>query len=248
MRPLSGASRPRVRTSVSMRRSRIGRRADGHSGYRERQRHQRPQLASARQRPGGRGSVPGPVAQSGRNAPGDRRRPQLEHRPRYRQTRIRGLSSNRVLVLDDGQRLETQQWGDEHSPNVETATAERIEVIRGRRACCTDLMQSAVSSTWCRRSYRMRAACRASSAAARAWPTAAPIVSRTARSILKGQRERRLAGKPQRAQQRQRPHPGLHAVEQRSASGRRQCDCCTHGSWGSLSASYSQRDEKLAHR
>lgn len=44
---------------------------------------------------------------------------------------IRGLTSNRVLVLDDGQRLETQQWGDEHSPNVETATAERIEVIRG---------------------------------------------------------------------------------------------------------------------
>jgi outer membrane cobalamin receptor len=44
---------------------------------------------------------------------------------------IRGLSSNRVLVLDDGQRLETQQWGDEHSPNVETANAERIEVIRG---------------------------------------------------------------------------------------------------------------------
>ena len=44
---------------------------------------------------------------------------------------IRGLTSNRVLVLDDGQRLETQQWGDEHSPNIETATAERIEVIRG---------------------------------------------------------------------------------------------------------------------
>jgi len=44
---------------------------------------------------------------------------------------IRGLTSNRVLVLDDGQRLETQQWGDEHAPNVETSTAERIEVIRG---------------------------------------------------------------------------------------------------------------------
>lgn len=44
---------------------------------------------------------------------------------------IRGLASNRVLVLDDGQRLETQQWGDEHGPNVETADAERIEVIRG---------------------------------------------------------------------------------------------------------------------
>ena len=44
---------------------------------------------------------------------------------------IRGLSSNRVLVLADGQRLETQQWGDEHGPNVEAADAERIEVIRG---------------------------------------------------------------------------------------------------------------------
>jgi len=44
---------------------------------------------------------------------------------------IRGLTSNRVLILDDGQRLETQQWGDEHGPNIETANADRIEVIRG---------------------------------------------------------------------------------------------------------------------
>lgn len=44
---------------------------------------------------------------------------------------IRGLTGNRVLILDNGQRMETQQFGDEHGPNVETATAERIEVIRG---------------------------------------------------------------------------------------------------------------------
>jgi iron complex outermembrane receptor protein len=44
---------------------------------------------------------------------------------------IRGLSSNRVLVLADGQRMESQQWGDEHGPQVEAAEAERIEVIRG---------------------------------------------------------------------------------------------------------------------
>jgi len=44
---------------------------------------------------------------------------------------IRGLTSNRVLVLADGQRLENQQWGDEHGPNIETADASRIEVIRG---------------------------------------------------------------------------------------------------------------------
>ena len=44
---------------------------------------------------------------------------------------IRGLSSNRVLVLTDGQRMESQQWGDEHGPQVEAGEAERIEVIRG---------------------------------------------------------------------------------------------------------------------
>ena len=44
---------------------------------------------------------------------------------------IRGLTSNRVLILDEGQRMETQQWGDEHGPNIETAMADRIEVIRG---------------------------------------------------------------------------------------------------------------------
>lgn len=44
---------------------------------------------------------------------------------------IRGLTSNRVLVLDDGQRLETQQWGDEHAPDISTAGAQRIEVVRG---------------------------------------------------------------------------------------------------------------------
>lgn len=44
---------------------------------------------------------------------------------------IRGLTGSRVLVLDNGQRTENQTWGDEHAPNVETATAERIEVVRG---------------------------------------------------------------------------------------------------------------------
>jgi outer membrane receptor protein involved in Fe transport len=44
---------------------------------------------------------------------------------------IRGLTSNRVLILADGQRLENAQFGDEHGPQVETADAERIEVIRG---------------------------------------------------------------------------------------------------------------------
>jgi iron complex outermembrane receptor protein len=44
---------------------------------------------------------------------------------------IRGLSSNRVLILADGERVESQQWGDEHGPQIEAGEADRIEVIRG---------------------------------------------------------------------------------------------------------------------
>ena len=44
---------------------------------------------------------------------------------------IRGLTHNRIVTLDNGQRTETQQWGHDHSPNVETANAEQIEVIKG---------------------------------------------------------------------------------------------------------------------
>jgi iron complex outermembrane receptor protein len=44
---------------------------------------------------------------------------------------IRGLTNNRVLVLDDGQRLEHNQWGDDHFSSVEPAASARIEVIRG---------------------------------------------------------------------------------------------------------------------
>jgi outer membrane receptor protein involved in Fe transport len=44
---------------------------------------------------------------------------------------IRGLSSNRVVVLDNGQRVESQQWGTDHAPNLETEHSDRVEVIKG---------------------------------------------------------------------------------------------------------------------
>ncbi len=44
---------------------------------------------------------------------------------------IRGLHSTRIVTLDGGQRVETQQWGADHAPNVETMGAERIEVVKG---------------------------------------------------------------------------------------------------------------------
>ena len=44
---------------------------------------------------------------------------------------IRGLSGPRVLVLDNGNRLEDYSWSDEDGPSVDSRLAERIEVIRG---------------------------------------------------------------------------------------------------------------------
>lgn len=44
---------------------------------------------------------------------------------------IRGLTNNRVVTLANGQRTETQQWGHDHSPNVESADAERLEIVKG---------------------------------------------------------------------------------------------------------------------
>ena len=44
---------------------------------------------------------------------------------------IRGLRSDRVVIAANELRLDNQQWGDEHGPQVETAEIERVEVIRG---------------------------------------------------------------------------------------------------------------------
>ncbi|MDT0631366.1 TonB-dependent receptor [Rubrivirga sp. S365] len=44
---------------------------------------------------------------------------------------IRGLTSQRVLVVQDGVRQEGQGWGDEHAPEVGAADVDRIEVVRG---------------------------------------------------------------------------------------------------------------------
>src|SRR4029450_1864063 len=44
---------------------------------------------------------------------------------------IRGLSGARVLVLDDGHRLEGYSWSDEDGPAVDARLAPRGGVIRG---------------------------------------------------------------------------------------------------------------------
>ena len=44
---------------------------------------------------------------------------------------IRGLTAQRVLVVNDGVRQEGQGWGDEHAPEIGAADVDRIEVVRG---------------------------------------------------------------------------------------------------------------------
>src|SRR5207245_6728501 len=44
---------------------------------------------------------------------------------------IRGLTGPRVLVLDNGERLEDYSWSDEDGPSVDARLAERVELIRG---------------------------------------------------------------------------------------------------------------------
>jgi iron complex outermembrane receptor protein len=44
---------------------------------------------------------------------------------------IRGLASQRVLVMNGGLRQEDQQWGTEHAPNIDSFTADAVTVVRG---------------------------------------------------------------------------------------------------------------------
>jgi iron complex outermembrane receptor protein len=44
---------------------------------------------------------------------------------------IRGLGYNRVLTINDGVRQEGQQWGDEHGIEIDDASVNKIEVLKG---------------------------------------------------------------------------------------------------------------------
>ncbi|MEL6444974.1 MAG: TonB-dependent receptor [Bacteroidota bacterium] len=44
---------------------------------------------------------------------------------------VRGLHSDRLVILNNGVRHESQQWGAEHAPEIDPFSPDRIEVIRG---------------------------------------------------------------------------------------------------------------------
>lgn len=44
---------------------------------------------------------------------------------------IRGLGSNRVVIINEGLRQEGQQWGDEHGIEIDELSINKVEVVKG---------------------------------------------------------------------------------------------------------------------
>lgn len=44
---------------------------------------------------------------------------------------IRGLTGQRILIVEDGVRQEGQQWGNDHGPELDGFAIQRIEVVKG---------------------------------------------------------------------------------------------------------------------
>ncbi|MFC5047848.1 TonB-dependent receptor [Aquimarina hainanensis] len=47
---------------------------------------------------------------------------------------IQGLNGSRVLLMNNGVRMQDMEWGDEHAPNVDVNTAGKITVVKGASA------------------------------------------------------------------------------------------------------------------
>lgn len=47
---------------------------------------------------------------------------------------IHGLNGSRVLILNDGVRMQDMEWGDEHAPNIDINAAGSVSVIKGASA------------------------------------------------------------------------------------------------------------------
>ncbi len=58
----------------------------------------------------------------------------IQYGPAQAKPVIRGLSSQRVLLMNSGVRQEGQQWGSDHAPEVDSFEADEISVVRGTGA------------------------------------------------------------------------------------------------------------------
>ena len=44
---------------------------------------------------------------------------------------VRGLHSQRIIVMNGGVRQEGQQWGTEHGPEIDPFIAQKLTVVKG---------------------------------------------------------------------------------------------------------------------
>ena len=58
----------------------------------------------------------------------------LQTGPTVSKPMIRGMSGNRIVILNNGVRQEGQQWGSEHAPEVDAFTADRLIVVKGAQS------------------------------------------------------------------------------------------------------------------
>ena len=47
---------------------------------------------------------------------------------------INGLHSSRVILINNGVRLEDQEWGIEHAPSIDINSIDKISIIKGASA------------------------------------------------------------------------------------------------------------------
>lgn len=55
----------------------------------------------------------------------------IQYGPSIAKPVVRGLHSQRIVVMNDGVRQEGQQWGSEHAPEIDVFDVNEIQVIRG---------------------------------------------------------------------------------------------------------------------
>lgn len=55
----------------------------------------------------------------------------IQYGPSVAKPVVRGLHSQRIVVMNDGVRQEGQQWGGEHAPEIDVFSVNEIEVVRG---------------------------------------------------------------------------------------------------------------------
>lgn len=73
---------------------------------------------------------------------------------------IQGMYGNRILLVNNGVNHAGQQWGDEHSPEIDWNSARSISVIKGVQTvkygpdalgefCCCNLEPCLMESEYC---------------------------------------------------------------------------------------------------